>query len=283
VKVLAPTCEFARVLASVLSIAEAKTALAAGVDIVDLKNPAAGALGALPVADIAAIVRMIGGRRPVSATIGDLPMQAALIGAAIERTAAAGVDFIKIGLFDDGDARSCLDALRPLARHRQLVAVLFADRDFDSDLVDTAAASGFAGVMLDTADKSGGGLRSHVSESALGEFVAKARARNMFTGLAGKLRLADIPFLLPLAPDYLGFRGALCTGFERAAAIDENAIRDVLRAAGRSLPAAPSGQRTPIKSAPVAPDKAPALVSGPAPETTIGAVEACVYTEYPAP
>ncbi|MBC7943727.1 MAG: (5-formylfuran-3-yl)methyl phosphate synthase [Burkholderiales bacterium] len=239
-KALAQTSVFASVLASVLSMAEAKTALAAGVDIIDLKNPATGALGALPLSDIAAIVRMIGGRRPVSATIGDLPMQAGLICEAVERTAAAGVDFIKIGLFDNGDARDCLNALRPLARCGQLVAVLFADRDLDWDLIDYAAASGFAGVMLDTADKSSGGLRSHLSALALGEFVRNARAHGMFIGLAGKLQLADIPFLLPLAPDYLGFRGALCAGFERAAAIDENAIRDVLLAAGRSKADAPS-------------------------------------------
>lgn len=229
----------ARVLASVLSLAEAKTALDAGADIIDLKNPAAGALGALSIADIAVIVGMIRGRRPVSATIGDMPMRAASVCAAVDRTAATGVDFIKIGIFDDGDARGCLDALRPSARQCQLVAVLFADRNLDWTLIEYAAANGFAGIMLDTADKSSGGLRSHLSESALGEFVGRARALRLFTGLAGKLRLADIPALLPLAPDYLGFRGALCAGFERGAAIDEHAIRAVLRATGRATDSAP--------------------------------------------
>ena len=33
-----------------------------------------------------------------------------------------------------------------------------------------------------------------------------------FSALAGSLKLEDVPLLLPLKPDYLGFRGALCEG-----------------------------------------------------------------------
>ena len=61
-------------LASVRDPAEAELALAAGADIVDLKDPGQGALGAVAPGVIAACVAAIAGRAPVSATIGDLPM-----------------------------------------------------------------------------------------------------------------------------------------------------------------------------------------------------------------
>ncbi len=60
-------------LASVRTLDEALLALAGGADIIDLKDPARGALGALDQATARNIVAAIGGRAPVSATIGDLP------------------------------------------------------------------------------------------------------------------------------------------------------------------------------------------------------------------
>ena len=61
-------------LASVRDLVEAREAAAAGVDLIDLKEPSAGALGALATDDIRAIVTAIRSgwpHRPVSATIGD--------------------------------------------------------------------------------------------------------------------------------------------------------------------------------------------------------------------
>ena len=52
-----------QLLVSVKNLAEAKIALAADVDIIDLKNPADGALGALSAEDIAQIVQFIAGRK----------------------------------------------------------------------------------------------------------------------------------------------------------------------------------------------------------------------------
>src|SRR6185295_1310002 len=87
-------------LASVRSLDEALVALEGGADLIDLKEPSRGALGALDHAAVRICVRAIDGRRPVSATIGDLPsMDAAVMTAAVERMAATGVDFVKIGFF----------------------------------------------------------------------------------------------------------------------------------------------------------------------------------------
>jgi dihydroneopterin aldolase len=61
-------------LASVRDAAEAEMALACGADIIDLKDPSQGALGAVSLDAIASTVRCVAGRAPVSATIGDLPL-----------------------------------------------------------------------------------------------------------------------------------------------------------------------------------------------------------------
>ncbi len=96
-------------LASVATMAEARLALQAGVAILDLKQPADGALGALDTATIRKIVQLVDNRIPVSATIGDLAMQPEIVSAAVRTMADTGVDYIKIGFFP---AATVQDALR---------------------------------------------------------------------------------------------------------------------------------------------------------------------------
>jgi dihydroneopterin aldolase len=52
----------------------------------------------------------------------------------------------------------------------------------------------------------------------------------LLCGLAGSLRLEDIPLLLRYRPDYLGFRGALCVQRQRTAALDDKAVARIKKA-----------------------------------------------------
>jgi dihydroneopterin aldolase len=221
-----------RLLASVTSAAEARIALTGGADIIDLKDPQRGALGALPPQQIATAVRTVAGRRPVSATVGDPPYVVEQLLRTIAATVAAGADYVKMAI-----TRQFADANRPAlaqvvnaTRPAHLVAVLFADRDPDLSLIGTLADAGFHGVMLDTAAKKSGRLRDHVDDAALQRFVGHAHAAGLIAGLAGSLHAADILHLLPLGADYLGFRGALCAGGRREAALDATRIAEVRRA-----------------------------------------------------
>jgi dihydroneopterin aldolase len=197
-------------LASVTDATEAEVALQAGADLIDCKDPRSGALGALPVSVIDAIRRQVAGRRPVSATVGDLPTVATELVPAVQRIAATGVDFVKLGLFRTAGIDSLLDALSPLAAEHRLIAVLFADRSPRLDIVTALAAAGFTGVMLDTATPARGRLLDVMPTDQLAAFVALAREHRLLCGLAGRLRVEDVPSLLALGPDYLGFRSALC-------------------------------------------------------------------------
>lgn len=222
-------------LASVATLDEMRTALAAGVDILDLKNPSEGALGAWApelLREAVALWRAAGAPGSLSATVGDHPLEPDLLRTAAERTAATGVPLVKIGFaLGDGVALPpVLEALRPLARETRLIAVLFADQAPDLATVPLFAAAGFHGVMLDTADKAAGGLLAHLPPEPLARFVAAARAEGLLTGLAGSLKMSDIGTLAALRPHYLGFRGALCAE-GRTSALDParlSAVRETL-------------------------------------------------------
>lgn len=239
-------------LASVRSLHEARIVLAAGVDVIDLKEPSSGALGAVPL-PVARLVAALPNRPLVSATIGDLPFTAAAVVPAVRAMAATGVDIVKVGLFE-GDPAATLAALKPLcAEGIRLVAVMFADRTPDPALLPRLAAAGFHGAMLDTADKAGGGLRRHRTERELRAFVTVARSARLLCGLAGSLSIDDIAPLAALAPDYLGFRGALCAR-GRTDALDPvrlDAVRQALRRAASTATATAGRQRATPSRKPV--------------------------------
>lgn len=220
-----------QMLASVADTLEAETVIHAGADIIDLKNPQRGALGALPIKQIHTIVDQIAERRPVSATIGDLPPDPTTLIDAILCTAASGVNYVKVGFFSNENLHNCLQAIADISSDYAVIAVLFADRHPHWDSLPDFAEAGFRGIMLDTAEKKQGHLLSHIGLVALNRFVVEARQLGLLCGLAGSLRLQDIPRLLPLSPDYLGFRGALCERRDRVEGINPGqvlAIRSAL-------------------------------------------------------
>lgn len=218
-----------QLLASVVDGVEAGLALANGADIIDLKDPARGALGALEPDAIRNIVAVVGGKRPISAVTGDLPMEPHVVAAAAAEIAGTGVDYVKVGLFPGAQRADCIRELAAVAQQTNLVGVLFADAEPDITLLSLMAECGFAGAMLDTAHKGAGRLIDHADLAMLGEFVRISHAHNLLTGLAGSLEAPDVPRLLLLEPDYLGFRGALCAAHDRTAGLDGGAV-ELIRA-----------------------------------------------------
>jgi uncharacterized protein (UPF0264 family) len=219
-----------RLLVSVTDVNEALLALEAGADIIDMKNPAQGALGALPLPVIREVVQAVDGRRPVSATVGDLPMQPELVAAAVAATAATGVDIVKVGFFGRSGHVACAEAIAPLTSGGvNVVAVLFADTAPDFGLPALLADAGFYGVMLDTVGKDGRSLLDWLSFPQLREFTETSRALGLLTGLAGSLSITDIPALSQTAPDYLGFRGGMCWESLRQNGLDQERIRKTAR------------------------------------------------------
>ena len=227
-----------RLLVSVRSVDEALLVAGAGADFIDLKEPGRGALGGLPVAAIAAIVAALRGRRitlPVSATIGDLPMHALDdILSRVDAVAACAVDYVKVGIAREPAAGAVLDALA--GRAAAVVPVFIADRGLDDALVERAAALGFPALMVDTADKRAGSLFDAVPRAALHRFIAAARAAGKGAGLAGALQRSHAAALAELAPDFAGFRSAVCVG-GRSQALDASCLRELIDAMRQVAPA----------------------------------------------
>jgi len=212
-------------LASVNCLDEALMAEQANVDIIDLKQPALGALGALETDLVKTIVNNKQLTKPISATVGDLPMQADIIFNAVEAMAATGVDYVKIGFFPDSNWLPIIQQLKVITQRKvKLIAVLFADQNPDFNTIKDFSNAGFSGVMLDTMDKSQGSLCQVMPLAKLQIFVEQSQQHTLLCGLAGSLRLQDIASLLPLNADYLGFRGALCNQHQRTAALDPHAL-----------------------------------------------------------
>ena len=216
-----------KMLASVADLAEAEIAVTGGADIIDLKDPKAGALGAAATETIRQAVQKIAGRRETSAVCGDLPMEPETIRAKAEEVAATDVDYVKIGFFPSANVAACAEALAPLGKRTKLIAVLFADKEPDFGLLDVFARHGFHGAMVDTADKTRGRLLDHLPPERIPGFVDRARSLGLKVGLSGSLETPDIPRLLPLAPDFLGFRGALCDRSQRTASINKEAVEHI--------------------------------------------------------
>ncbi|RFC65422.1 hypothetical protein DYI37_06275 [Fulvimarina endophytica] len=228
-----------RFLASVATPEEALVALAGGADVIDLKEPSDGALGAVSPDVIERTIAAVGGRRPVSAVAGNLPMRPESVRRAIEERLSA--DFVKIGLFPAGreETEAVIAAARDYSERSLLIAVMFADGAPDLGLVTLLRDAGFSGVMLDTMDKGSGGLLRHMSLAKLHEFVGAARDANLMTGLAGSLEAPDIQRLGVLGPDFLGFRSAL-TRNARDSEIDEAKVAEIAGLiAGLGRPASP--------------------------------------------
>jgi dihydroneopterin aldolase len=212
-------------LASVTGQEEAEIAVREGADIIDLKDVGAG-FGAVAPEVVRATVAAVARRRPVSAVVGELTdlERIAVIASAL---ADAGASYVKVGLPPDFRRGDCIRALAPLARAMKAVGVMFADHGADNALIPVMAQSGFAGVMLDTARKTGARLLDHMDVATLARFVDAAHAHGLIAGLAGSLEAPDIPRLLPLSPDVLGFRRALCADHDRGARIDASAVAAV--------------------------------------------------------
>jgi uncharacterized protein (UPF0264 family) len=220
-------------LASVRSADEAFDAAHAGAELIDLKEPHAGALGGVAMDDITRIVRALRAHyavRPISATIGDLPNHALdEITHRVLDVAATGVDYVKVGVAPGPAAADCLRHLADLPA--AVVPVLLSDDGIDRDLAALAAQLGFVGMVFDTANKDGRTLFDCVDAATLAACIAQARSRGTMTALAGSLGWSDLGRIRALAPDIAGFWGALCDEREgRTGRLDPQRVRKWARA-----------------------------------------------------
>ena len=227
-----------QLLVSVKNVSEALLALRAGADVIDMKDPSVGALGALSTSEITTIVSALRKQNPqvcISATIGDTHENVDAMQQAIMQTASLGVDIVKFPLNGHThDLKALLgistllsvetEMAKPLTSKRVILfGVLFADIVLDLDLIEAAAEAGLAGVMLDTQYKTQD-LLCHANHATLLNFVNRCKGNDLKSGFAGSLQVQYIENLVTLDPSYMGFRGGLCSHLNRNGDLDVNKL-----------------------------------------------------------
>jgi hypothetical protein len=232
-----------RLLVSVVSAQEARGALAGGADIIDVKDPAQGPLGAPSPRVLSEVVAEVGAAAPVSVALGDLPNLPHTAALAARGAALSGAVYVKVGLrgvhsLDEAVAlmRAVADAVEP---QTAVIAAAYADAgtldppalaaQWLPDVVDQA---GIAGALVDTFVKDGRGLYSWMSESELADLVARTRRVGGTFAVAGQLTRGD---LRRVAADVVGVRSAVCRGGDRAAELDAKLVGAAVAELGMGL------------------------------------------------
>lgn len=221
-----------RLLVSVVSAEEARRALASGADVVDVKDPSEGALGAPAPGVLSEVVRVVGGSAPISVALGDLPDLPHTAALAARGAVLSGADYVKVGLrgvreLDRAVAmmRAVEDAVGPEVG---VIAATYADAGAldppalaPSWLPSVVERTGIAGALVDTFVKDGRGLYGWLSETELADLVARTRATGGTFALAGQLRLGE---LRRVDADVVGVRSAVCRNGDRAAGLEAELV-----------------------------------------------------------
>jgi uncharacterized protein (UPF0264 family) len=210
---------------SVRDEAEAAEAIAAGADVLDLKEPRHGPLGPCDETTLRAVAALRDRRAP------RLPLSAALGPAREPRTArlaallaTLGYDAVKAGLEGVESESAAEEILARLAATVRasgtgmlVIAATYADPRTvlalpHGSLPRVADRACLDGCLLDTATKNGRPLTRHLARRELAAWVEACRARDLVTALAGSLRETDLGAIAAAGPDLVGARGALCAG-----------------------------------------------------------------------
>lgn len=216
-----------QLLISVKNVEEAIIALQAGADIIDLKDPNIGALGALDLVTSQQIANTISGRVTLSATVGEQHASVNQLINAINSYQQIGIDIIKLAV-DDLFARPEfeIEIRKITAKNIKLVAVFFAEEEIDLSFLAQISLLGFYGAIIDTKQKNKD-LTQIFSTKHLQSFTRICSDHELKSGFAGSLRIRHVDQLASLNPCYMGFRGGVCKNFERGSVILPQTISDI--------------------------------------------------------
>jgi len=223
-----------QLLVSPSSIDEARHSGAA--DIIDVKKPSEGSLGA----NFPWVIREIRAlsEKPVSAAIGDFDFKPGGASLAAYGAACAGADYVKIGLAFDGEdrarevIRAVVKAVKDEFPEKFVVIAAYSDYERMHSISPFAMASiaaecGADIAMVDTGIKDKKSTFAFMDEEALRSFTDTNRKLGLGTALAGALKFEDISALKRINPDIIGVRGMVCGG-DRTATIREDLIKTAL-------------------------------------------------------
>jgi hypothetical protein len=225
-----------KLLVSVRNAAEAEAALAGGADLIDVKEPKRGSLGAADARTLAAVVAAVAGRRPVSAALGELRESfwkgpPALPGLAYVKWGLAGFRRHAAPLWQ-WELTCAVRRLAEVNPACRAVAVAYADWERalappPDEVFALAAQLKLGAFLLDTWGKDGGTLLDWLPAAEVGRLCERGRAAGLPVALGGSLGPAQMAALAAARPDWFAVRGAACRDGDRAAAVEAGRVRQL--------------------------------------------------------
>ncbi|MDR2719467.1 MAG: (5-formylfuran-3-yl)methyl phosphate synthase [Nitrososphaerota archaeon] len=216
-----------KLLISPQNTKEAIEAIAGGANIIDVKNPKEGSLGANFPWVIKEIKQLIPDNVELSCTLGEAPNLPGSITLAAYGAASLEVNYVKVGLSGVQTVQKTVNLLENIVHATKMcnskikvVAAGYGDYfragSIEPQLVVQAAFTAKADiVMLDTAIKDGKNIFNHQTPQQLEEFIDTAHKHNLGVALAGSLQAQDLPVVKKLGADFVGLRGAACQNNNR--------------------------------------------------------------------
>lgn len=209
-------------LVSVRDADEAEIAIAAGADIIDFKEPRAGSLGAVDDGTLLAALRRVEDQSCFSIACGELLSTPWMQPSDVHTEIIDHIQFMKVGLAGCAHRadwptlwKQFVDSI-PL-RSKDPVGVAYVDAiaaeaPSIAEVITHTKAYGSHTLLLDTWGKTHGGLLNYVSLDELKQIRELTRRNRQRLCLAGSLDLATIERVLPIEPDVIAVRGAVCDG-----------------------------------------------------------------------
>ncbi len=213
-------------LVSVTSADEAAAALAAGVDLVDVKDPSRGPLGAAHHETAAAVLAVVNGRVPVSAALGEWSPAAVT---EAHWHLKLPLTYIKWGLAGYGHpagfGEDLLETRRRVPAGTEVVAVAYADWEAaesppPAELVRFAKRYRYRAFLFDTFGKSGDTLFDHLPLQELKELVGSLKRSGVKVAVGGSVQFEHLKLLKMVGADWVAVRGAVCVGGKRGDGLD---------------------------------------------------------------
>lgn len=226
---------------------EAAEAIAGGADIIDVKNPKEGPLGANFPWVIKRVKQITPANVEVSCTIGEMPNLPGSMALAALGAATTGVNYVKAGLYGLRTPEEAVCLMQNVVK---------AAKDFNSSV--KVVVSGYADAerintvdplhvpkivydvqgdiaMIDTAIKDGKNLFDFLTKPQLQRFVDEAHSYGLKAALAGSLRKKDVSTVCALNADVVGVRGAVCTLSDRVnGQITREKVRELVEVVRRA-------------------------------------------------
>ncbi len=227
-----------KLLVSPINTEEAKAAANGGADIIDVKNPKEGSLGANFPWVIRSVREAVNPILPISATIGDMNYKPGTASLAALGAAVAGAEYVKVGLFDIQTREQAFDMAEHVVKSvkdydptKKVVISGYADYKRInsipvSELPSVCAECGVDVVMMDTGIKDGRSAFEFMTNEELSSFVNSARDLGLLSAIAGTIKFEDMDNLNQIDPDIIGIRGCVCGG-DRSTSIQQSLVEEL--------------------------------------------------------